>query len=62
MGSRKISWKRMWRNYCLFYNNTRLVEVEKPLSEYGVTSNGAVISFARYMVNVGTRKSDAATS
>jgi len=31
MVSRKINWKHVWKNYCLMYNNTRLLSPELKL-------------------------------
>jgi len=36
LGNRKISWKFVWKNYCLMWKNVRLLEDEKRLSQYGI--------------------------
>eukprot|EP00128_Syssomonas_multiformis_P002759 Colp12_sorted_trinity150504_noHs@16783 len=46
LGSRRISWKHVWKNYILVYNNTKLLDDSQSLYEMGVRARSEV-SFAK---------------
>jgi len=50
MGYRKISWKYVWKNYCLGWNNSKLLDNDKKLTDYGL-SDGDVLDYVRYKVD-----------
>ncbi|KAL9244065.1 hypothetical protein vseg_017877 [Gypsophila vaccaria] len=42
MGHRQISWKHVWANYCLSYNNDKLLDESAPLQDFGIRNNSQV--------------------
>jgi len=47
MGNRKISWKYVWKNYCLMFGNLRLLDDNKRLYEWGIRANDE-LTFGKY--------------
>jgi hypothetical protein len=47
LGKRKISWNHVWKNYCLIFGSTRLLENNARLIDYGI-QHGSELSFAKY--------------
>ncbi|GJU37765.1 U11/U12 small nuclear ribonucleoprotein 25 kDa protein [Tanacetum coccineum] len=45
MGHRHISWKHVWRNFCLSYHNEKLLNDDATLQDHGVRNHSQVISF-----------------
>ncbi|KAG0747577.1 hypothetical protein G6F57_008297 [Rhizopus arrhizus] len=43
---RKISWKYIWRTYCLTFENTKLLEDTAVVSQLGIKQN-SILKFAR---------------
>ncbi|MCO5576002.1 hypothetical protein L7F22_029809 [Adiantum nelumboides] len=39
MGHRHISWRHVWKNYCLCYLNQKLLDDLVPLQDYGIRNN-----------------------
>ncbi|QCD91557.1 U11/U12 small nuclear ribonucleoprotein a protein [Vigna unguiculata] len=39
MGHRHISWKHVWSNYCLSYDNNKLLDDNDALQNFGVRNN-----------------------
>jgi len=50
MGSRRISWTYVWKNYCLMYENTRLLTPEFSLMNHYGVKPGSELTFAKYKV------------
>lgn len=50
MGHRHISWKHVWGNFCLVYNNEKLLRDSSLLSEFGI-KNGDELSYAHHLVS-----------
>ncbi|CAG8716727.1 13769_t:CDS:2 [Acaulospora morrowiae] len=45
---RKISWKYIWKTYCLIFEKKRLLQDKMPIQEYGIRS-GSVLRFSRFI-------------
>ncbi|XP_050365048.1 U11/U12 small nuclear ribonucleoprotein 25 kDa protein [Argentina anserina] len=42
MGHRHISWKHVWRNFCISYHNEKLLDDNAAVEEYGIRNNSQV--------------------
>ncbi|KAK9748512.1 hypothetical protein RND81_02G062900 [Saponaria officinalis] len=42
MGHRQISWKHVWANYCLLFQNEKLLDESAPLQDFGIRNNSQV--------------------
>ncbi|XP_030525565.1 U11/U12 small nuclear ribonucleoprotein 25 kDa protein [Rhodamnia argentea] len=42
MGHRQISWKHVWANFCLSYNNQKLLDDDSKLQDFGIRNNSQV--------------------
>ncbi|PKI45607.1 U11/U12 small nuclear ribonucleoprotein 25 kDa protein [Punica granatum] len=42
MGHRQISWKHVWANFCLSYQNQKLLDDSSPLQDFGIRHNSQV--------------------
>ncbi|XP_056686621.1 U11/U12 small nuclear ribonucleoprotein 25 kDa protein-like [Spinacia oleracea] len=42
MGHRHISWKHVWANYCLLYQNEKLLNESAVLQDFGIRNNSQV--------------------
>eukprot|EP01112_Ceratiomyxa_fruticulosa_P024264 TRINITY_DN979_c0_g2_i6.p1 TRINITY_DN979_c0_g2~~TRINITY_DN979_c0_g2_i6.p1 ORF type:complete len:176 (-),score=33.36 TRINITY_DN979_c0_g2_i6:121-648(-) len=47
LGKKKISWKHVWKNYCLVFEGVRLLEDNKRLYEWGI-KNDSELTWTRY--------------
>ncbi|XP_010486358.1 PREDICTED: U11/U12 small nuclear ribonucleoprotein 25 kDa protein [Camelina sativa] len=52
MGHRHISWKHVWSNFCLSYNNEKLLDDNALLQDVGVRNNSQV-TFMPYVMKKG---------
>ncbi|KAJ0086342.1 hypothetical protein Patl1_09463 [Pistacia atlantica] len=50
MGHRHISWKHVWKNYCLFYQNQKLLDENSALEDFGIRNNSQV-QFVAYVMS-----------
>ncbi|BFI15104.1 U11/U12 small nuclear ribonucleoprotein 25 kDa protein [Marchantia polymorpha subsp. ruderalis] len=48
LGHRHISWKHVWGNFCLTYNNEKLLNDDALLREFGIKNNDQ-LHFARHI-------------
>ncbi|CAG8537375.1 30131_t:CDS:2 [Racocetra persica] len=46
--NKKISWKHIWKSYCLMFENQRLLQDKLPIQELGIRS-GSVLKFSRFV-------------
>ncbi|RIB13941.1 hypothetical protein C2G38_2248558 [Gigaspora rosea] len=46
--NKKISWKYIWKSYCLTFENQRLLQDKLPIQELGIRS-GCVLKFSRFV-------------
>ncbi|ESQ49241.1 hypothetical protein EUTSA_v10021648mg [Eutrema salsugineum] len=52
MGHRHISWKHVWSNFCLSYNNEKLLDDDTVLQDVGIRNNSQV-TFVPYVMKKG---------
>ncbi|KQK17721.1 U11/U12 small nuclear ribonucleoprotein 25 kDa protein [Brachypodium distachyon] len=57
MGYRHISWKYIWENYCLTYQNEKLTDDNSALSSHGVRNNSKVCFSPHVMSRVHQKHS-----
>ncbi|XP_060962994.1 U11/U12 small nuclear ribonucleoprotein 25 kDa protein isoform X2 [Cannabis sativa] len=55
MGHRHISWKHVWGNSCLSYQNEKLLDDKAKLQDFGIRNNSKV-QFVPYVVSKNTRR------
>lgn len=55
MGHRHISWRHVWKNFCLIYHNEKLINDDSILSECGIRNNSKV-HFAPFVMAKVTQK------
>ncbi|XP_062098948.1 U11/U12 small nuclear ribonucleoprotein 25 kDa protein-like isoform X2 [Humulus lupulus] len=55
MGHRHISWKHVWANSCLSYQNEKLLDDKAKLQDFGIRNNSKV-QFVPYVVSKNTRR------
>lgn len=55
MGHRHISWRHVWANFCLAYNNEKLINDDSLLSAYGIHNNSKV-HFTPYVMSRAIQK------
>ncbi|KAK2435024.1 Ubiquitin superfamily protein [Trifolium repens] len=53
MGHRHISWRSVWANYCLSFENNKLLNDDDALQNFGVRNNSQV--YSTYLIMVGTK-------
>ncbi|CAG8755861.1 8307_t:CDS:2, partial [Cetraspora pellucida] len=46
--NKKISWRYIWKSYCLMFENQRLLQDKLPIQELGIRS-GSVLKFSRFV-------------
>lgn len=52
LGHRHISWRHVWKNYCLCYLNQKLLDDFSSLQDYGIRNNGQV----RFVSHIATKE------
>ncbi|CAF2126736.1 unnamed protein product [Brassica napus] len=52
MGHRHISWKHVWSNFCLSWNNEKLLDDDAVLQDVGIRNNSQ-IAFVPYVMKKG---------
>ncbi|XP_010534261.1 PREDICTED: U11/U12 small nuclear ribonucleoprotein 25 kDa protein [Tarenaya hassleriana] len=52
LGHRHISWKNVWSNFCLSYNNEKLLDDNAVLQDVGIRNNSQV-NFTPYVTKKG---------
>lgn len=57
MGHRHISWKHVWRNFCLSYNNEKLLNDDGILQDYGIRNHSQVHFVSYVMTRASNRHS-----
>ncbi|CAH1431010.1 unnamed protein product [Lactuca virosa] len=57
MGHRHISWKHVWRNFCLSYHNEKLLNDDGILQDHGIRNHSQVHFMAYIMTRVSNRHS-----
>ncbi|XP_027911500.1 U11/U12 small nuclear ribonucleoprotein 25 kDa protein isoform X3 [Vigna unguiculata] len=55
MGHRHISWKHVWSNYCLSYDNNKLLDDNDALQNFGVRNNSQV-QFVPFVMTKQSRR------
>lgn len=55
MGHRHISWKHVWRNFCLMHHNEKLINDSSLLQDFGIRNNSQV-HFAPYVMSRGSQR------
>ncbi|CAL5209600.1 unnamed protein product [Lathyrus oleraceus] len=55
MGHRHISWKSVWANYCLSFDNNKLLNDDDALQDLGVRNNSQV-HFVPYVMTKESRR------
>lgn len=55
MGHRHISWKHVWRNFCLMHHNEKLIDDSSLLQDFGIRNNSQV-HFAPYVMSRGSQR------
>ncbi|KAJ0024400.1 hypothetical protein Pint_09299 [Pistacia integerrima] len=55
MGHRHISWKHVWKNYCLFHQNQKLLDENSALEDFGIRNNSQV-QFVAYVMSKASGK------
>ncbi|CAH9077385.1 unnamed protein product [Cuscuta europaea] len=55
MGHRHISWKHVWDNFCLSYNNEKLLDDGAKLQDYGIRTN-CVVQFTPYVMSRASQR------
>ncbi|CAI9295700.1 unnamed protein product [Lactuca saligna] len=57
MGHRHISWKHVWRNFCLSYHNEKLLNDDGILQDHGIRNHSQVHFMAYIMTRASNRHS-----
>ncbi|XP_070683095.1 U11/U12 small nuclear ribonucleoprotein 25 kDa protein isoform X2 [Malus domestica] len=55
MGHRHISWKHVWRNFCLSYHNEKLLDDNAPVQHFGI-HNHSQVHFVPHIALKDSRK------
>ncbi|CAK9178368.1 unnamed protein product [Ilex paraguariensis] len=55
MGHRHISWKHVWANFCLAYQNEKLLHDNAALQDYGIRNNSQV-HFVPYVMSRASQR------
>ncbi|KAM7260457.1 hypothetical protein ACFE04_016198 [Oxalis oulophora] len=55
MGHRHISWKNVWKNFCLSYHNEKMLDENADLQSFGIRNNSQV-HFVAYVTSKDYRK------
>ncbi|KAI3816961.1 hypothetical protein L1987_10746 [Smallanthus sonchifolius] len=55
MGHRHISWKHVWRNFCLSYHNEKLLSDAAVLQDHGVR-NHSQVHFIPYVMSRASKR------